>query len=80
MKYVDFYCDIYTNKLFIEIKNPYVGEITMRNGLPVSGREGHGFGCRSIQTIVKQNRGLCSFEAECGVFTLQIMLPLSDLD
>ena len=34
-------------KLYIEIKNPYAGEGTVRDGLPASNREGHGHGCRS---------------------------------
>ena len=78
LKWVELYCGIRLNKLLIEIKNPYAGQITMRNGLPVSGREGHGYGCRSIQSIAAQNGGLCTFDAEQGVFTLRVMLPLKD--
>ena len=75
-KWVELYCGIRLNKLLIEIKNPYSGEIVMRDGLPVSGREGHGYGCRSIRSIAAQNEGLCMFAAEHGVFTLRVMLPL----
>ena len=78
LKWVELYCGIRLNKLLIEIKNPYAGQITMRNGLPVSGWEGHGYGCRSIQSIAAQNGGLCTFDAEQGVFTLRVMLPLKD--
>ena len=76
LKWVELYCGVRLNKLLIEIKNPYAGEIAMRDGLPVSGREGHGYGCRSIQSIAAQNGGLCTFDTEHGVFTLRVMLPL----
>ena len=46
------------------------------DGLPVSAQEGHGYGCRSIQAIVRGNRGLCEFQAENGIFTLRILLPM----
>ena len=50
----------------------------MRNGLPLSSREGHGYGCRSIRAIVEHHRGLCGFDSGNGVFTLRVMLPLED--
>lgn len=75
-KWVKLYCGIHLNKLLIEIKNPYAGEIIVRDGLPVSERVGHGFGCRSIWMITRQHRGLCSFEPENGVFTLRVVLPV----
>jgi len=76
LKWTEIYCGIHAKKLLIEIKNPYEGEIVMRDGLPVSNREGHGYGCRSIRSIAEQNGGLCTFEAEHGEFTLRVMLPI----
>jgi len=76
LKWVELYCSIRANKLLIEIKNPYVGEIPMQDGLPVTGQEGHGYGCRSIRAITEHYRGLCSFEASGGVFTLRVVLPV----
>lgn len=75
-QWVTLFCGIHWNKLLIEIKNPYTGEIAMRDGLPASGQEGHGYGCRSICTITEQHGGLCSFAPENGVFTLRVMLPM----
>ena len=75
-QWIKLYCGIQANKLLIEIQNPYAGEIMIQDGLPVSKREGHGYGCRSIQTIAMQYNGLCLFEAEQGVFTLRVVLPL----
>lgn len=79
-KWVELYCGVRLNKLLIEIKNPYAGEIAMQDGLPVSHQKGHGYGCRSIRSIAEQNGGLCTFEPEHGVFTLRVMLPLLGLD
>ena len=70
------YCGVRQNKLLIEIRNPCAGPIAMRDGLPVSDREGHGYGCRSIQAIAQRNGGLCVFSARQGQFLLQIMLPV----
>ena len=62
----------------IECKNPYVGEIIMQNGSPVSAKDGHGYGCKSIETIVRKHQGLCTFKAENGIFTLRIILPVNN--
>lgn len=75
-KWVEFSCGIQSNKLLVEIKNPYCGQVVLRDGLPVSGREGHGYGCRSIQGIVERHHGLCMFTPKDGIFTLRIVLPL----
>jgi len=76
LKWTEFYCGIRFNKLLIEVKNPYTGEVTMWDGLPVSNRAGHGYGCRSIRTITEHHHGHCSFEAEEGLFTLRVVLPI----
>ena len=75
---VDLYCGVRLNKLLIEVRNPYDVPPRMRDGVPVSEEAGHGYGCRSIQTIAQQRGGLCQFRAENGVFLLQVMLPVRD--
>lgn len=65
------------NKLLIEIKNRYAGSVTMQNGVPVAQDKGQHYGCRSIQSVVQRKNGICSFEAEDGVFRLQIAIPLT---
>ena len=75
-KHISLYCGVRQNKLLIEIRNPCAGPIAMRDGLPVSDREGHGYGCRSIRAIAQRNGGLCVFSAQQGQFLLQIMLPV----
>ena len=75
-KWVTFNCHVKQNKLFIQIQNPYAGQVVFRNGLPIATQEGHGYGCQSIQTIVQRNGGHCSFKAENGLFTLRVALSL----
>ncbi|MDE6108300.1 MAG: GHKL domain-containing protein, partial [Oscillospiraceae bacterium] len=75
-RWVEFYCGVRLDKLLIEIKNPYAGEIPFRDGLPESTRPSHGYGCRSIHTIARTHRGLCEFKAENGIFTLRVALPM----
>lgn len=74
-RWISFYCGIRHNKFLIEIRNPYMGTILLRDGLPVSDRPGHGYGCRSIQTIAARHHGLCTFDGDDGIFTLRIVLP-----
>lgn len=76
LRWIRCYCGIRAGKLLIEVENPYRGTVVMRDGLPASTREGHGYGCRSIQTIVTRRWGLYEFKAENGVFTLRVALPL----
>ncbi len=74
--WAELYCGVKLNKLLIEIKNPYAGTVTLRDGVPVSGREGHGFGCRSISAIARSHGGLCVFQGSDGLFCMQVILPV----
>lgn len=78
-RWVELYCKVNRNKLLIEIKNPYAGEILMQNGLPVSRKENHGYGCYSIRAIAQQYQGICTFETENNVFTLRVILLVRDV-
>ena len=51
-------------------------QAVIQNGLPDSDRNGHGYGCYNIHTIVQRNGGLCSFDTENGLFTLRLIFPL----
>lgn len=77
LKWIELYGVIRLDKLLIEIKNPYAGDVRMENGQPVSPSAGHGYGCQSIRSIAEQNRGICLFEAAHSVFTLRVVLPVS---
>ena len=75
-RWVEFYCGVRLDKLLIEIKNPYSGRITFRDGLPETTRAHHGYGCLSIRTIAQLHWGLCDFKTENGIFTLRVALPM----
>lgn len=77
---VALYCGVRLNKLLIEVRNGYDTPPVMRGGVPVSGEAGHGYGCRSIQAIAQRRGGLCRFQAEDGVFLVQVMLPMRGAD
>jgi sensor histidine kinase regulating citrate/malate metabolism len=70
---------IHRGYLLISIENPYTDNIVMKGGLPLSSLEGHGYGTRSITAIADAHGGQAIFNAENGVFTLKIMLPIKDL-
>ena len=57
-RWVTLYCGVRLGKLLVEIQNPCAEGLVMRDGLPVSERAGHGYGCRSIQTIAERRGGL----------------------
>lgn len=75
-RWVTLYCGVRLGKLLVEIQNPCAEGLVMRDGLPVSERAGHGYGCRSIQTIAERRGGLCEFRARGGIFSMQLMLPV----
>ena len=75
-QWVGFSCYVRQGNIFMLIQNPYAGQVVIRDGLPVSSREGHGYGCYSIQAITQRNGGLCSFEANDGLFSLRLSFPL----
>lgn len=77
-RWVELYCGMRLDKLLIEIKNPYTGQLEFRDGLPSASLPGHGHGCRSILTITQRRRGLCEFSGEGGVFTLRVALPMAN--
>lgn len=76
-RWVEFYCEYTGNKLLIEVKNPYDGQIRMVDGLPSAKREGHGYGCRVIRNIADLHQGLCSFATANNLFVLRVVLPLT---
>ena len=69
---------VHKNKLLISTDNFYLGEIRMKDGLPHSPFENHGYGTRSIVAIANVHGGQAIFNAEGGLFNLKIMLPLED--
>lgn len=69
-------CQTHKGNLLIFIENSFTGMVAMKDGLPQSSREGHGFGVKSMAMIAEKYNGYCSFEAKGEIFTLKIVLPL----
>jgi two-component system sensor histidine kinase AgrC len=53
-------CHIHKNNLLIYIENSFTGKVTIEDGLPLSKREGHGFGAKSMAMIAEKYNGYCS--------------------
>ena len=68
------------DKLVISTENAFVGRIEMEGELPKSKNKeaGHGFGIKSMVSIVERHGGLYSFQTEGEVFILRLMLPLDN--
>ena len=70
-------CREHFGQLNIQISNAFAGEVQFDGEYPVSGREGHGFGTRSIAAIAQKYGGVFSFTAQEGCFVTTVMLPSS---
>lgn len=66
-----------SNNLFIKITNPYIGNITFKNGLPVTTKRNkmvHGIGLRSIKKLVEDKHGLFKITTLNNIFSLEVLL------
>lgn len=67
---------VHRGKLLLSVTNPYVGRVTLREGMPQTERWEHGHGTRSISAIAELHGGQALFSAQEGVFSLKVMIPL----
>lgn len=68
--------------IFIQLENPYEDVITLKDGLPKSGKEEngyHGFGLKSIRDIAAKYQGFLTIETENSIFLLRITIPAKQL-
>lgn len=65
-----------SSSLLIQISNSFSGSVHFKDQLPVSSRENHGLGTKSIAAIVDSYGGQYSFSARDQTFTLRLLLPL----
>ena len=75
--------NVYTrsNMVVIQVENYYSGTIQMENGLPKTTKpdeSNHGFGMRSVKSIVEKYGGSISIDADSQIFLLSIVLPLNE--
>lgn len=63
-----------SGKFFLQISNPYRGEVKFENGIPISIEPDHGIGVKSICYITERYDGYYSFSLEDGYFILRLSL------
>lgn len=61
-------------KLLLSVKNPVAGKVVFADGLPVSGRRGHGYGTQSIRYMTQRLGGNCQFSVQDDIFILRVVL------
>ena len=64
------------NQIFLEVRNPYEGEIIFENGIPKTTNQevGHGIGTKSISLIVEKHGGIYNFETAMGEVILHVII------
>lgn len=62
------------NRLLISVENPVLQAPKFADGIPTSGRRGHGIGVKSIVHYVEQLNGQCHFSVSDDSFILRIMI------
>jgi len=67
-------CREHFGQLYIQISNTFVGEVIFDGEYPVSRRDGHGFGTRSIAAIAEKYGGVFSFATEENLFITTVIL------
>ncbi|MEG2570989.1 MAG: GHKL domain-containing protein, partial [Clostridia bacterium] len=63
-----------SNRLCLEIRNSYAHEPVFENKVPVSLKEGHGIGAKSMIHVVETYDGVYSFSASDGEFRFQMSM------
>ena len=67
-------CKEHYNQIYIQISNPFVGEVQFNGEYPISNDKDHGIGTRSIATIAEKYDGIFSFKAEGSMFKTTVIL------
>ncbi len=60
-----------TDKIYVEIKNPFSDKVIFDGNMPKSKQENHGFGTKSMAAIVDKYEGVYSFNVENEYFIFQ---------
>ena len=61
--------------LGLSVKNPYEGSIKLnKNGLPRSGKAGHGIGLSSVKAVVNRYDGSLEINTDDNLFTAGVLM------
>ena len=61
-------------RLLLSVKNPVETAPVFADGLPVTKRDGHGYGTQSIRYTTERLGGNCQFSMQDGWFVVRVML------
>lgn len=67
-------CKTRCEQIYIQICNPYLGEVQFEGEYPISAEKDHGIGTRSIASIAMKHDGIFSFTTEGGIFKTTVIL------
>lgn len=77
-RFIRVYMDLKRDNLYLSVTNASGGTVRKRDGRYVTGKPGsHGFGLMRVDKIVNKYGGFINRNDEDGVFTSEVMLPLS---
>lgn len=62
------------NKLLLSVRNPFAKMPVFADGIPVSNKEGHGYGTQSIRYMTERLGGNCQFTVEDNTFILRVVV------
>lgn len=74
VKFLKILCKTKNNRFIVEIENNYVGDIHFDNELPISTIKNHGYGTKSIASIVTKYNGQYATTAENNIYKTQIIM------
>lgn len=60
------------HRVFLQVSNPFQGEVRFQDGIPVTDVPGHGLGVQSICAIVRRHGGVYAFLVENDRFILRL--------
>ena len=64
----------FDNKLLISVTNPFRTRPAFIDGMPVSSREGHGYGTQSIRYMSERLGGKCQFSVQDEMFVTRVII------
>lgn len=61
-------------KILLSVENPVLQSPVFENGLPISKKEGHGYGTQSISYMTERLNGKCQFTVKDHIFATKIII------
>ncbi|MBR4861379.1 MAG: GHKL domain-containing protein [Firmicutes bacterium] len=62
-------------KILLSVRNPFLKAPVFVDGIPISRKNGHGYGIQSIRYMAERLNGNCQFSVQGNHFLLRVILP-----